>query len=181
MNSSIICDYVTLFIYDADYNGLSDFANGVAVWDIPEKAFYFKDRGSVCLMSIASASLPPEYGDNVIIMTQQGYNGFTTQENSVAADLINQDLSVLGSFTNFSSEGTGHFSHEYQKPEVIKLLTPAKPRQIRLLFFKDDKTTFDLTSETELEREGHITLKFEYIDPEKLRENNYGVEYKAAF
>ena len=26
MNSSIICDYVTLFVDDADENGLSDFA-----------------------------------------------------------------------------------------------------------------------------------------------------------
>ena len=181
MNSSIICDYVSLFIYDAKENGLSDLANGMAVWDIPEKAFYFKDRGSVCLMSVASATLPSEYGGSVIMMTQQGYNGFTTQENSPAADLINQDLSVLGSFTNFSTSAGGHFSHEYQQHETIKLLTSTKPRQIKLFFFKDDKTPYDMTLETETEREGHITLKFEYIDPEKLRENNYGVEYKAAF
>jgi len=180
MNSSIICDYVTLFIDDANENGLSDFANGVAIWDIPEKAFYFKDRGSVCLMSVASASLPKEFGENVIMMTQQGYNGFTTQENSVAADLINPDLAVLGSFTNFSSS-SGHFAHEYQKPEVIKLLTSAKPRKMKIVFFKDDKTPFNMTAETEMQKEGHITLKFEYIDPEILRENNYGVEYKAAF
>ena len=181
MNSSIICDYVTLFMADAELNGASDYPAGLAVWDIPESAYYFKDRGSVCLMSIASSSLPAEYGENVILMTQQGYNGFTTQVNSSDANVINRDLAVLGSYSNFTQQGIGNFRTEYQTSQTIKLLTPAKPRQIRLVFFKDDKTPFNLTTENEMENEGHITLKFEYIDPEKLQDNNYSVEYKPAF
>ncbi len=182
MNSSIICDYVTLFMTDAEENGLSDYANGVAVWDIPESAFYFKDRGSVCLMSIASASLPAEWSENVIIMTQQAKNGFTTQENSTAANRINDDLSVLGSFVNFTATGLNQYYTQYQSPQPIKVLTDAKPRQIRLMFFKDNKRAFDISAgEAEMEDEGHITLKFEYVNPEKLQDNIYSTEYKPAF
>lgn len=181
MNSSIICDYVTVFMTDAEENGLSDYTNGVAVWDIPEKSFYFKDRGSVCLMSIVSASLPAEWSENVIVMTQQAKNGFTTQENSTDANKINNDLAVLGSFVNFTTTGISNYYTQYQTPQTIKVLTDAKPRQIRLVFFKDDKTPFDITTENEMEDEGHITLKFEYIDPKKLQENIYSVEYKPAF
>tara|TARA_R100000951_G_scaffold78546_1_gene66297 strand:- start:1953 stop:2498 length:546 start_codon:yes stop_codon:yes gene_type:complete len=181
MTSSIICDYITLFIEDAYENGLSDFANGVAVWDIPEKSFYFKDRGSVCLMSMVSSGLPSDYGENITLMTQQGYNGFTSQENSDAGDLINADLAVMGSYTNFSGDPGGSYLTEYTAPETIKLLTAAKPRQIRFVFFKNDKTTFDLSADSAMRTRGHITLKFEYIDPEILREGLYGVEYKPAF
>ncbi len=179
MNSSIICDYVTVFICDAYENGLSDFANGVCVWDIPESAYYFKDRGSVCLMSIVDATLPQDIGEDIVVMTQQGRNGFTTQENSAAADIINADLAVLGSFTNSTNESGAYFS-KFNTPQLIKLQTSAKPRRIRLVLFTDDKDTKDISSAA-LRKEGHFTIKFEYIDPEVNQKTNYSVEYKPAF
>ena len=179
-DTSIICDYVTLFIDDGANTIGADTANGLFVWNIPNKAYYFKDRGSVCLMSIADAMLPREVGENLVVMTQQGFNGMVSQVDSAAADKINSDLAVLGSFTNFTSSGLGTFETKYKSPQTIKLLTPAKPRQIKLQFFTEDKTPLDMSS-APLDNSGHVTIKFEYFNPERLNNVIYSQEYKPAF
>lgn len=178
-DTSIICDYVSLFIEDgADTANGADTGNGLFVWNIPKTAYYFKDRGSVCLMSIADATLPREIGENVTVMTKQGFNGMVSQVDSTDADKINGDLAVLGSFMNNSYSEAGVFETKYQSPEVIKLLTPAKPTKIALQFFTEEKDAKDMNL---LKSEGHVTIKFEYFNPERLNNVIYSQEYKPAF
>lgn len=179
-DTSIICDYVTLFVDDAASTTGTDLANGKLVWNIPINSYYFKDRGNVCLMSIADAALPRELGENVVIMTQQGFNGTTSQVDSAAADKINADLAAIGSFTNMTTTPLSNFRMKFSSPEPIKLLTAAKPRQITLFVFDEDKTAKDMSSQP-LDREGHFTIKFQYVNPEKQRDLLYSQEYKPAF
>lgn len=179
-DTSVICDYISLFVEDANQTTGSDLANGKLVWNIPSNSYYFKDRGSVCLMSIADASLPREIGENLVVMTKQGYNGMISQVDSVAADKINADLAVLGSFSNFTTTPLANFQTKFLSPQPIKLLTPAKPAQITLFLFDEDKAAKDMSG-SPLSREGHFTIKFEYINPERLNNVIYSQEYKPAF
>ena len=174
---SVICDYVTVFTVDAANHPESDMDEGRLVWDIPPHAYYFKDRGSVCLMSIADGTLPRQVGENVIVMTQQGFNGMTAQEDS--GTVINSDLAVLATFIN-SRLQDDHIVTKYLSPQPIKLLTPAKPKQIKVQFMSMEKTAVDMSSTT-LSANGTLTFKFEYFNPERLNNGLYSQEYKPAW
>lgn len=178
---TIICDYITLWTKDGDEHPESDLSDGRIVWDIPPSAYYFKDRGYVCMMSIVDATLQRILGDNVVVMTQQGFNGSTAQiygdVNQFEKDI--QDLATLGNIICARGEGQT-LASTYQAPEPIRLLTPARPSKIKLYFVEEDKRMKNLTSDGARDN-GHFTIKFEYVKPETLQQNIYSVENTPAF
>tara|TARA_R110000744_G_scaffold40296_1_gene91406 strand:+ start:221 stop:769 length:549 start_codon:yes stop_codon:yes gene_type:complete len=178
-DNTVICDYITLWIKDADNNPKSDLQRGVAVWDIPPPAYYYKDRGSVCMMSIVDATLGGG-ADNIIIMTQNGFNTSTAQleDGSNQFTRYTQDLGVLGCFINNYAFTDTTFETKYLSPEVIKVLTPARPRTIKLYFVDGKKAIHAMNLESD---NGCITVKFEYVRPKLLQEKIYSVENKPAF
>ncbi len=179
---TIICDYITFWTADAAEHPETDLDNGRMVWDIPPQAYYFKDRGNVCMMSIVDATMPRVIADNNIIMTQSGFNGSVAQiydGTNQFEDSI-QDLAVLGNIVCNRGEGDPlTFSTTYQAPEAIRLLTPARPSKLKLYFVDEDKELHDFADASK--DNGHFTVKFEYIKPEVLQKNIYSVEYKPAF
>lgn len=172
---SIVCDYVTLFIKDADNHPESDMNDGKCVWNIPYNAYYFKDRGSVCLMSIVDGNISKV--SDMIVMTQKGFNGSTPVID--AFDNSIRDLAILGSFTHNLADGDNYVT-EYLSPQKIKLLTACRPSQIQLYFYDMNKNAVDFTQAAGNEK-GHITLKFEYVNPEELEKNIVNQEYLPAF
>lgn len=176
---SIICDYVTLFIKDADNHPDSKLSDGRCCWNIPYNAYYFKDRGSVCLMSVVDANLSKKIAD-CAIYTQKGYNGICSANNSNSFDNSIKDLAMLGSFShNFND--SGNYVTEYQTHQDIKLLTSARPSQIKLYFYDERRFSIGFTAGGANNDLGHVTIKFEYVNPEELEKNIVKQEYKSAF
>tara|TARA_R100001198_G_C5177925_1_gene175827 strand:+ start:69 stop:620 length:552 start_codon:yes stop_codon:yes gene_type:complete len=179
-DNSIICDYVTVWIKDAYNNPKSNMDDGLAVWDIPYNAYYFKDRGTVCMMSVVDAAI--DRGNtqgfvDIVMMTQSGFNCSTAQihnDNHFEDDI--QDLGVLGCFVVNYAFTNDDYETKFTTPEVIKVLTPARPSTIKVYFFSGGKNRHTLDDEG-----GHITFKFEYIKPEILQENIYSTDPKPAF
>jgi hypothetical protein len=166
--SSLICDYITLFFEDGNVT------NGVAEWEIPTASYYYQTRGQMAVMSIADAVFNPNAGDDsILIATDSGFNGSVAQEGS--ADLIKNNLSVLGSFQQVGNTTMTEGIFAYFKTEPVKILTPARPNKIRLYFFKaTNKNEFDIAT-------GCVTIKFEYLSPEAEKEINDAVSYIPAF
>ncbi len=180
---TIVCDYVTLWIKDADNNPASKFSDDRAVWDIPPQAYYYKDRGSVCLMSVADV-VWEKGGDNVMIFTQSGFNGSCAD---AGAGVINtetmtqedyRDFALLGNIVKKIYDNSDDtYRMEYNNShEPIRVLTPARPSQIKLYFVEEQKDHLNIDDSI-----GCITLKFEYINPKILQSNIYSTEYKPAF
>ena len=174
---SIICDYVTLFIQDADNHPDSRMTNGKCCWNIPYNAYYFKDRGSVCLMSIVDANLGKSVAE-CAIYTQKGFNGICSDTNNFEENI--QDLALLGSFNHSKQDGSNYVT-DYQTHQQIKLLTPARPTQIQLYFYNEQRFTIPFTSGGADNDKGHVTIKFEYVNPEELEKNIVKQEYGVAF
>ena len=173
---NIVCDYVTVFIKDAENNPETDYDSGRCCWNIPYNAYYFKDRGSVCLMSIVDANMSKL--SEMVVMTQKGFNGTTALVNDMDNDT--RDLALLGTFIHNEFENSGdHYETEYLAPQKIKLLTPARPSFIKLYFFNINKDSIDFTDG--VGAGGHITFKFEYVPPEILENNIVKQEYLPAF
>tara|TARA_R100000773_G_C4187857_1_gene94923 strand:+ start:49 stop:564 length:516 start_codon:yes stop_codon:yes gene_type:complete len=166
-SSSLICDYITLFFEDATIS------NGVAEWSVPASSYYFQDRGPICLVSLADGIFNPNTGDDGLIIGYNGMNGSVAQEGST--DLIKNDVALLGTFQQASNVTMTEGCFVYMRTEPIKLLTQARPNKIRLYFFKAiNKNEFDVDS-------GCVTLKFEYLSPEAVKEINSAVSYTPAF
>lgn len=165
---SVICDYVTLFIKDANNNPASDLANGKCCWNIPYNAYYFKDRGTISLMSVVDANLSESLGDGAIF-TQRGFNGSSSDATTFSNNT--PDLAMLGSIS--VRESGLYQTTAYQTTQNMKLLTPARPTQIQLYFFSETKDAFDFTGF----EAGHVTIKFEYVNPAELQKNVVEEEY----
>jgi len=176
-DNTVICDYITLWVKDGNNHPQTNLNKGVVVWDIPPNAYYYKDRGSVCMMSIVDATLE-DGAENVVVMTQSGFNSSTAQINGNVNQFEDdiQDLGTLGVFVNSYAFGETQYETKYLAPEVIKVLTPARPRTIKLYFTDEQKGLFRFDAAL-----GCITIKFEYVRPEILQESIYSVEYKPAF
>lgn len=177
-DNSIICDYITLWLGDADNHPQSDMNRGKAVWDIPPNAYYFKDRGSVCMMSIVDANIE-DSADNTVVLTQSGFNSSTAEIYGGVNPFVRniQDLGVLGCFINNYAFTGNNYETKYNSPEVIKVLTPARPRTIKLYFYDENKAIVNFSTPAK----GCITIKFEYVKPELLEDNIHSMEYKPAF
>ena len=165
-NPATICDYITVFFEDGNVT------NGVCEWNIPTSAYYFQDRGTMAMISIADAVFAAGGNRGILVAFENGFNGTTAQEGS--ADPIKNDLAFLGTFQQVSnaSEPNGMFA--FHKVEPIRVLTPARPSKIRFHFFADDKNEYNIS-------EGCLVLKFEYLSPEDAKEVNYSTSYNPAF
>tara|TARA_R110000822_G_scaffold48935_5_gene128584 strand:- start:1914 stop:2444 length:531 start_codon:yes stop_codon:yes gene_type:complete len=165
-NPATICDYITVFFEDGNVT------NGVCEWSIPTSAYYFQDRGTMAMISIADAVFAAGGNRGILVAFENGFNGTTAQEGS--ADPIKNDLAFLGTFQQVSnaSEPNGMFA--FHKVEPIRVLTPARPSKIRVHFFADDKNEYNIS-------EGCLVLKFEYLSPEDAKEVNYSTSYNPAF
>ena len=174
------CDYVTLFIKDAAQHPASDLANGVAVWDIPESAYYYKDRSRITVMSVPDAGLSKILLDDIIMMSPIGFNNSCSQLNSNAATKLNSSLGTIGSFSGHNKpDGTNTFEMRYINAVPIYTLVPSQPTQIEIKFIRDTKAVVDLSNPDAGGERGHVTLKFDYYKPSdyKPAEN----EFTAAF
>ncbi len=67
-----------------------------------------------------------------------------------------------------------NIGHKFVKKN-IEYLVPARPNQIRLKFFRQNNTTKTGVNN------GYVTLKFEYLDPEEVKQNDINQSYKSAF
>lgn len=160
------CDYVTLFIKDAENNSGSDMANGKCVWDIPESAYYYKDRSSITVMSVPSASMSKLLLDNIIMMSPIGFNNSCSQLNSNNATRLNSSLGVIGSFVGHNKpNNTNTFEMRYINTSPIYTLVPSQPNKVEINFIKDDKSFVDLSTADTGGQLGSITLKFDYHKP----------------
>ena len=166
MNSSTICDYVTVFFEDGNVT------NGVAEWSIPTSAYYYQDRGTMALISVADAVFAAGGSKAILVAFDNGFNGTTAQDGTT--DPIKNDLAFLGTFQMVANAGVTEGMFNFNKCEPIKVLTPARPSKIRFHFFGDDKAEFNIT-------EGCLILKFEYLSPELEQNINYGTSYVPAF
>jgi len=165
-NPATICDYITVFFEDGNVT------NGVCEWSIPTSAYYFQDRGTMAMISIADAVFTAGGNRGVLIAFENGFNGTTAQEGT--ADPIKNDLAFLGTFQQVSNAGVTNGMFAFHKVEPIRVLTPARPSKIRVHFFADDKNEFNIS-------EGCLILKFEYLSPEDAKEINYSTTYTPAF
>jgi len=166
-SSSLICDYITVFLEDGKIT------SNVGEWDIPASSYYYQTRGLMALVSVADVMFNADGDSNVLIGFENGMNGSVAQVGST--DLIPNNLSILGNIYQTSNPDVttdGQFA--FNKTEPIKVLTSARPSKIRLHFYKDNKNTRDVTR-------GAITLKFEYLSPLAEKEVNDAVSYVPAF
>ncbi len=154
-----VCDYITLDLNNANVDGAE------SSWYIPSSAYLSNSKGLVCLVSIADASLLKlAIDDDVVVVYKSVLNGYSSNNNC-----------VLGHFTRvYGTEYNTDVAHDYT-PNNTRFMTPARPNNITLKFITTDgvdKTGID---------NGHITLKFEYLDPDTTKQNDINQSYKSAF
>jgi len=163
MNTSPICDYVTLYMGDATGS------NYLYSWSVPPNSYYNKDKGLMCLVSLVQADAEVVNANGLVISTDLGQNHLIADEG--AANKLNNAYSTLGVLgVNATTELV------YMSPEPIKLLATANPQTIRLAF-NSAETAKTKTTMTD----GVFVLKFEYLIPEVSKELGYKAEYKPAF
>lgn len=167
MNSSYICDYITVFFEDGNISA------NVGEWYIPPSSYYYQSRGTLALVSVVDATFDADGDNNILIAYDNGFNGTVAQVNST--DLVPNNISILGSLIQSVnlSETTDGLYH-YNRTEPIKVLTAARPNKVKLSFWKDNKQARDVSR-------GSVTLKFEYLSPEAEKEVNQAVSYVPAF
>jgi hypothetical protein len=163
MNTSPICDYVTLYMGDAAGS------NYIYSWNVPPNSYYNKDKGLMCFVSLVQADAELVETNGLVISTDLGQNHLIAEQG--AANKLNNAYSSLA-VLNMNAAG----ELSYYSPEPIKLLAPANPQTIRLAF-NSAETTKDKVTMTD----GVFVLKFEYLIPEVSKELSYDAEYKPAF
>jgi hypothetical protein len=171
-NPATICDYITVFFEDGNITDKG--ATEVGEWYIPSSAYYYQNRGTMALISIADATYHADDNQNILIGYDNAFNGTIAQVGS--ADPLPNNLAILGNLyqtSNAAEVADGLYA--YNKTEPIKILTSARPSIIRLHFFKDNKAIRNMDDR------GCITLKFEYLSPEAEKEINQAVSYVPAF
>lgn len=178
---SSICDYITLFFKD----GIEDKA-GTQKWDIPLSSYYYQTRGTMCLVSLADATLQSIANTNlnepVMIAYDGAFNG-TTAEVDTADPLIPNDMAFLGNLSVIQQRATGAQDDsifQFRPTQPIQLLVTARPTTIRLHFVKPDKSAIDFDTFSASWR-GSVTLKFTYLSPDEESRVNAAVSYNPAF
>jgi hypothetical protein len=170
--SSLLCDYITLFFEDGNITDKGD--TEVGEWYIPTSAYYFQNRGTMALISIADATYHADDNQNILIGYENAFNASIAQVGTT--DPLPNNLAILGNLyqtSNVAEVADGLYA--YNKTEAVKFLVSARPSTIRLHFFKDNKAIRNMDDR------GSITLKFEYLSPEAEKEINDAVSYVPAF
>ena len=158
--NSTICDYVTLYLNDGTNDGTSKIT-----FQIANSAYLNNSRGPYCLVSVADASIrTANNNENVLIGMENIYNHGSSSIHTPA---------ILGNFSCVTGDATGEYFHEFI-PNKIAYLTPPRPNLITLSFIKQDKSTT-------LPTNGHVTLKFEYLDAIGLVASDEVTAYTPAF
>tara|TARA_R110001606_G_scaffold191190_1_gene339134 strand:+ start:125 stop:649 length:525 start_codon:yes stop_codon:yes gene_type:complete len=169
MTVSSICDYVTLFLEDGNYE-----STGVATWYIPSSSYYFQNRGTLARMSVVDAGYSKgDIATTILIATSDAYNGTVAQVNT--SDVLRNDLAIIGTLQKAVTADADEDIQLFFKTEAINVITPARPSSIKLSFLKDNKSQADIDSS------GFVVIKFEYLSPEEEQKINNVVDYVEAF
>lgn len=167
---NIKCDYLTLWVKDANENSQSDLVNGLCVWDVNPESYFYKDRALVTLMSVVDATLDRNIQENVTIMTQMGMNGsssVTSNGRDLASTFVKNNQATLGSFVAHTCESENIYDIGYSNSDIIELQVSPQPNQIRINFYHDDKSPVDLYSSGGGNLLGKIVIKFKYFNQNK--------------
>lgn len=151
-----IADYLTVFPAAAN---ITNAAIGESTFNVPQSTYLSNAKGQYCLVSLADASIDDDDVELPIVVSLQGVN------NNGGED------AVLGHFSVTAEQGNTRFHHTFNKNDV-KYLISARPSQIRIRTFQEDKTALPLTS-------GYLTFKFEYLSKEAVRVMNDESEYNT--
>jgi hypothetical protein len=151
-----IADYYTIFPATAN---ITNADIGESTFNLPQSTYLSNAKGQYCLISLADGCLDEEDIDMPIVVSLQGVN------NNGGED------AVLGHFSVTAEQGNTRFHHTFLKNDV-KYLISARPSQIRIRTFQEDKTALPLTS-------GYLTFKFEYLSKEAVRVMNDESEYNT--
>lgn len=173
MTSSVFSDYVTLYIKDV-YDSTTA---GKLVWKIPPDAYYYKDKGTLCKVSLADAAIQTDgSGDQNMSINYVGTltGGINDQE---GGNIVESYAGTLGILT-YVSGAAYNWNIGNSGAEPIKLVTSARPDKISLTFVEGSKNkyNFDLPSQ-----DGIFVLRFDYFDPIVENKINNDVSYKPAF
>ena len=178
---SSICDYITLFFKD----GIND-REGTQKWDIPLSSYYYQTRGTMCLVSLADATLQSiDKGDlkePVMIAYDGAFNG-TTAEVDTTDPLIPNDMAFLGNISVIQQRADSMSDDsifQFRPTQPIQLLVAARPTTVRLHFVKPNKSAVDFDTFSSYWR-GSVTLKFTYLSPDEESRVNAAVSYNPAF
>ena len=151
-----IADYYTVF---PAAGNITNAATGESTFNVPQSTYLSNAKGQYCLISLADASIDEDAVELPIVVSLQGVN------NNGGED------AVLGHFSVTAEQGNTRFHHTFNKNDV-KYLISARPSQIRIKCFQEDKTALALSS-------GYLTFKFEYLSKEAVRIMNEESEYNT--
>ena len=172
MTSPVYSDYVTCYIKDV----YEETPSGL-VWKIPPDAYYYKDKGTLCKVSLADAVLETDgAGDQNIAINYVGTltGGLNEQ---LYTNKIENYAGTLGIF-RYISGGAYTWNIGNSGAEPIKLVTAARPDKITLTFVEGNKNYYNFDVQ---DQDGVFILRFDYYDEVIENQINYDVSYKAAF
>lgn len=149
-----IADYYTVFPVAAN---ITNAATGESTFNVPQSTYLSNAKGQYCLISLADASIDEGAVELPIVVSLQNVN------NNGAED------AVLGNCSVSAENGNTRFHHSFNKNDV-KYLISARPSQIRIKCFQEDKTVLALST-------GYLTFKFEYLSKEAVNMMNDESEY----
>ena len=151
-----IADYYTVFPVSGN---VTNFGTGESTFNVPQSTYLSNAKGQYCLISLADASIDYSSVELPIVVSLQGVN------NNGGED------AVLGHFSVTAEQGNTRFHHTFNKNDV-KYLISARPSQIRINCFREDKTVLPLST-------GYLTFKFEYLSKNVVKMMNEESEYNT--
>lgn len=185
MTSLPVADYVTLYKKDCRLLPKNDGVtpSGIMEWDIPPSAYYYKDRGNMCLVSLADCAIQTDEDgyQNLTINYEGTLTGGLAKAGNVTASKINNNVGTLavGRYFDGSADAGYIWNFANGGTEPIKLLTAARPSTIRLYVYEGNKNEINFDGANN--QDAIFVLRFDYLDPIVENEKNTAVSYKPAF
>ena len=162
--SSPIHDYITLGFKDGVIDGHK------LHYNIPQSAYMSDSRADYCLVSVADTVFNDSGELNPVCITcNLTRNSYATTQSLTG---------IISSYTRVAgTDGDDNCSH-YVSNDTVKYLTTARPSFIELKGHKVEGNSgfSDLALVT-----GYVTLKFEYISKDAVKEIENEVRYLEAF
>jgi len=186
---SPIADFVTLYKKDCKLLPKNDgqTPSGILEWDIPSSAYYYQDRGPLCLVSLADVAVQTDTGvtsQNISINIEGALTGGLANQGYGASGtnaIVNNNVGCLGIGRLFDGGAGGseenniyHFANGGAEP--IKLLFPARPNKIRIYLYEGNKNEFSFVGNNN--QDAIFVLRFDYLDPIVENEKNNAVSCK---
>ena len=186
MTSLPVADYVTLYKKDCRLLPKNDNVtpSGIMEWDIPQNAYYYKDRGNMCLVSLADCAIQTDgSGFQNLTINYEGTltGGLAEQKTTYTPSTINNNVGTLavGRYFDGSSDAGYIWNFSNGGTEPIKLLTAARPSTIRLYVYEGNKNEINFDGANN--QDAIFVLRFDYLDPIVENEKISAVSYKPAF